>query len=58
MSYLGGRTQQVQIESKVSQALECGEYGMPQGSVLSGLLHIINSNDFPACHEEGEAVEC
>ena len=25
-----------------------------QGSVLGGLIHVISSNDFPACHEEGE----
>ena len=56
MSYLGGRTQQVQIESKVSPALDCGDHAVPQGSVLGGLLHIINCNDFPACHDEGEAV--
>ena len=29
---------------------------VPQGSVLGGLLHLINSNDFPDCHEEGLAV--
>ena len=28
----------------------------PQGSVLGGLLHLINSNDFPACHEVGESI--
>ena len=27
-----------------------------KGSVLAGLLHIISSNDFPDCHEEGKAV--
>ena len=56
MSYLGGRTQVVQVEAKISQPLEGGEHAVPQGSVLGGLLHVINSNDFPDCHEEGESV--
>ena len=30
--------------------------GVPQGSVLVGLFHLINSNDFLSCHEEGEAI--
>ena len=29
---------------------------MPQGLVLGGLLHVINSNDFPDCHQEGDSV--
>ena len=56
MSYLGGRTQLVQVESKTSSPLEGGEHAVPQGSVLSGLLHVINSNDFPACHQEAESI--
>ena len=56
MSYLGGRTQQVQIESKVSEPLEGGDHAVPQGSVLGGLLHVINSNDLPACHQEGDSI--
>ena len=56
MSYLGGRTQQVQVESKTSSPLEVGDHAVPQGSILGGLLHVINSNDFPACHEHGESV--
>ena len=55
-SYLSDRTQQVQIESKVSSPLDCEDHGVPQGSVLGGLLHVINSNDFPDCHEEGESI--
>ena len=56
MSYLGGRTQQVQVESKVSEPLEGGDHAVPQGSVLGGLLHVINYNDLPACHQEGSSV--
>ena len=56
MSYLGSRTQYVQIESQISEEIECGDYGATQGSVLAGLFHLINSNDFPACHDEGQAV--
>ena len=46
----------MQIESKTSNQLDCGDSSVPQWSVLGGLLHVLNSNDFPACHEEGEAV--
>ena len=42
-SYLGGRTQCVQVESKTSEYLECKDSGAPQGSILAGLFHIINS---------------
>ena len=56
MSYLGDRTQLVQVESKTSEPLRGGNHAVPQGSVLGGLLHLINSNDFPACHDVGESV--
>ena len=56
MSNLGGRTQCVQVESRISEQLPCGDFGIPQGSVLAGLLHVIFCNDFPACHQEAEAV--
>ena len=55
-SYLGGRTQCVQVESKTSGYIEYEDSGAPQGSILAGLFHIINSNDVPAWHEEGESV--
>ena len=56
MSYQGGGTQLVQVESKISKPLDGDNHTVPQGSVLGGLLHVINSNDFPACHQEGESV--
>ena len=55
-SYLQGRSQCVKIESTTSRLLECEESGAAQGSVLAGLFHLINSNDLPDCHEEGESV--
>mgnify|MGYP001179234605 FL=1 len=55
-SYLGGRSQCVKVESKTSDYLECEDNGAPQGSILAGLFHVINSNDLPDCHEEGESV--
>ena len=56
MSYLGGRSQLVQIEASTSSQIECEGHAVPQGSVLGGLFHVINSNYFPACHEMGESV--
>ena len=46
----------VKVESKISCMLPCGDFGVPQGSVLSGLLQVINCNDLPACHNTGEGV--
>ena len=55
MSYLGGRSQIVQIETQFSEALYCGELGAFQGSVLAGVLQNINCNDLPACHLKEDA---
>ena len=55
-SYLSGRTQCVRVESKQSPFIECEESGSPQGSIMSGIFHIINSNDLPACHDEAESI--
>ena len=55
-SYLSERSQAVQIESKMSNFIRGNDFAIPQGSVLGGLLHVINRNDLPECHEEGDAV--
>ena len=41
MSYLGGRTQQVQIEAKISTPLSGGDHAVPQGSILGGLYFLL-----------------
>ena len=56
MSYLSGRSQLVQVEASTSNQLDGGDHAVPQGSVLGGLLHVINSNDFPACHDVGDSI--
>ena len=48
-SYLGGRSQSVQVETKQSQSSQLSYHAAPQSSILGGLLFIINENDFPAC---------
>ena len=55
-SYLGGRTQLVQVESKWSDVMSVGDHGAPQGSVLAGLIFIIYSNDFPASSVHGQSI--
>ena len=55
-SYLSGRTQSVQVGTKESMSVDLGDHAAPQGSILGGLLFIINENDFPAWRENGESV--
>ena len=55
-SYLSGRSQSVQVETKQSPLEDLKDHAAPQGSVLGGLLFIINENDFPACRVEGDSV--
>ena len=55
-SYLGDRSQVVQVESKQGQSSKLGDHGVPQGSILGGLIFIIFSNDFPAYNQIGESV--
>ena len=43
-------------ESRTRSQLECDDSGVPKRGVLVGLLHIININDFPECHDDGEAI--
>ena len=55
-SYLSGRYQTVQVESKFSAPEPLAEHGVPQGSILGPLIFIIFNNDFAASAEEGESI--
>ena len=47
-TYLNNRKNKVAIQAKISEELEVGDKGAPEGSVLGGLLFAIYSNDLPA----------
>ena len=55
-SYLSERSQSVQVETKQSMPENLKDHAAPQGSILGGLLFLINENDFPSCRVNGESV--
>ena len=55
-SYLSDRKQIVQVETKVSDAIDIDDNAVPQGSILGGLLFLIFENDFPASSKHVESV--
>ena len=46
----------MRVESNQSPFIKCEESGSPQGSIMSGIFHIINSNNLPACHDDAESI--
>ena len=48
--------QPIHIEAKQSSPIKLSDHAAPQGSILGGLLFLINENNFPSCRREGESV--
>ena len=55
-SYLSNRSQRVQVESKFSDEILLGSYGVSQGSVLGPFIFIIFCNDFATSGICGESI--
>jgi hypothetical protein len=56
LSFLQGRSQAVQVQARRSSFIMCEDYGVPQGSVLGGLFHNLNTLDYPVPDTQAKRV--
>ena len=54
--YLSNRHLRTQVANEISEKIESGEQGTPQGSILGGLIYLIFANDLPAMREHGDTT--